>query len=67
MRDMVAMSIVLAGFTSYLSSGLNPDVVYGERDISQLNRRCAVCLLKTVRTLGNDAEMKWETKQCNAV
>ncbi len=28
MRDMVAMSILLAGFTPYLSNGLNPDVVY---------------------------------------
>lgn len=28
MRDMVAMSILLAGFTPYLSSGLNPDQVY---------------------------------------
>lgn len=28
MRDMVAMSILLAGFTPYLSSGLDPDVVY---------------------------------------
>ena len=28
MRDMVAMSILLAGFTPYLTHGLNPDVVY---------------------------------------
>jgi hypothetical protein len=28
MRDMVAMSILLAGFTPYLSNGLNADVVY---------------------------------------
>ena len=28
MRDMVAMSILLAGFTLYLSSGLDADVVY---------------------------------------
>jgi hypothetical protein len=28
MRDMVAMSILLAGFTLYLSNGLDPDVVY---------------------------------------
>lgn len=28
MRDLVAMSILLAGFTPYLSNGLNPDVVY---------------------------------------
>ena len=28
MRDMVAMSIVLAGFTPYLTHGLNPDDVY---------------------------------------
>jgi hypothetical protein len=28
MRDMVAMSILLAGFTPYLSSALNADVVY---------------------------------------
>ena len=28
MRDMVAMSILLAGFTPYLSTGLNPEVVY---------------------------------------
>ena len=28
MRDMVAMSILLAGFTPYLTYGLNPDVVY---------------------------------------
>ncbi|HQR66105.1 MAG TPA: hypothetical protein PLB02_01815 [Thermoanaerobaculia bacterium] len=28
MRDMVAISILLAGFTPYLSSVLNPDVVY---------------------------------------
>lgn len=28
MRDMVAMSILLAGFTPYLSNGLNPDLVY---------------------------------------
>jgi hypothetical protein len=28
MRDLVAMSIVLAGFTPYLSSGLNADIVY---------------------------------------
>jgi len=28
MRDMVAMSILLTGFTPYLSSGLNLDVVY---------------------------------------
>lgn len=28
MRDMVAMSILLAGFTLYLTSGLNPDLVY---------------------------------------
>lgn len=28
MRDMVAMSILLAGFTPYLSNELNPDVVY---------------------------------------
>ena len=28
MRDMVAMSILLAGFTPYLTLGLNPDVVY---------------------------------------
>jgi hypothetical protein len=28
MRDMVAVSILLAGFTPYLSNGLNADVVY---------------------------------------
>ena len=28
MRDMVAMSILLAGFTPYLTHGLDPDVVY---------------------------------------
>ena len=28
MRDMVAMSILLAGFTPYLTHGLNPEVVY---------------------------------------
>ena len=28
MRDMVAMSILLVGFTPYLTNGLNPDVVY---------------------------------------
>ena len=28
MRDMVAMSILLTGFTPYLTHGLNPDVVY---------------------------------------
>jgi hypothetical protein len=28
MRDMVAVSILLAGFTPYLSSALNPDIVY---------------------------------------
>lgn len=28
MRDMVAMSILLAGFTPYLSNGLNPELVY---------------------------------------
>src|SRR5262249_14400773 len=28
MRDLVAMSILLAGFTPYLSNGLNPDMVY---------------------------------------
>lgn len=28
MRDMVAMSILLAGFTPYLAHGLDPDVVY---------------------------------------
>jgi hypothetical protein len=28
MRDMVAMSILLAGFTPYLSNGLNADIVY---------------------------------------
>jgi len=28
MRDMVAMSILLAGFTPYLSDGLNPDNLY---------------------------------------
>lgn len=28
MRDMVAMSILLIGFTPYLTHGLNPDVVY---------------------------------------
>lgn len=28
MRDMVAVSILLAGFTPYLTHGLNPDVVY---------------------------------------
>ena len=28
MRDMVAMSILLVGFTPYLAHGLNPDVVY---------------------------------------
>lgn len=28
MRDMVAMSILLAGFTPYLIHGLNPDTVY---------------------------------------
>jgi hypothetical protein len=28
MRDMVAISILLAGFTPYLSNGLNADVVY---------------------------------------
>ena len=30
MRDMVAMSILLAGFTPYLTHGLNLDVVYRE-------------------------------------
>jgi hypothetical protein len=29
MRDMVAMSILLAGFTPYLSNGLDADAVYG--------------------------------------
>ena len=28
MRDMVAMSILLVGFTPYLTHGLNPDIVY---------------------------------------
>jgi hypothetical protein len=28
MRDLVAMSILLAGFTPYLSNGLDPDVMY---------------------------------------
>jgi hypothetical protein len=28
MRDMVAMSILLAGFTPYLSNGFNPELVY---------------------------------------
>jgi hypothetical protein len=28
MRDMIAVLVLLAGFTPYLSSGLNPDVVY---------------------------------------
>lgn len=28
MRDLVAMSILLAGFTPYLSNGLDADVVY---------------------------------------
>jgi len=28
MRDMIAMTILLAGFTPYLSNGLDPDVVY---------------------------------------
>lgn len=28
MRDMVALSILLAGFTPYLSHVLHPDVVY---------------------------------------
>ena len=28
MRDMVAMSILLMGFTPYLTDGLNPDIVY---------------------------------------
>ena len=28
MRDMVAMSILFAGFTPYLTHGLDPDVVY---------------------------------------
>lgn len=28
MRDMVAMSILLVGFTPYLSNGLDPDLVY---------------------------------------
>ena len=28
MRDMVAMSILLAGFTPYLTHGLDPNVVY---------------------------------------
>ena len=28
MRDMVAMSILLAGFTPYLSSALDADIVY---------------------------------------
>ena len=28
MRDMAAMSVLLAGFTLYLTHGLNPDVVY---------------------------------------
>jgi hypothetical protein len=28
MRDMVAMSVLLMGFTPYLSSGLNPKLVY---------------------------------------
>lgn len=28
MRDLVAISILLAGFTPYLSNGLNPDIVY---------------------------------------
>lgn len=28
MRDMVAISILLAGFTPYLSNGLNPELVY---------------------------------------
>ena len=29
MRDMVAMSILLAGFTPYLAAQLNADSVYG--------------------------------------
>jgi len=29
MRDMVALSILLAGFTPYLSDDLNPEVIYG--------------------------------------
>lgn len=29
MRDMVAISILLAGFTPYLSDGLNPDAIFG--------------------------------------
>ena len=28
MRDLVAMTVLLAGFTPYLTHGLNPDVVY---------------------------------------
>jgi hypothetical protein len=28
MRDMLAMSILLAGFTPYLSHAFDPDVVY---------------------------------------
>ncbi len=28
MRDMVAMSVLLAGFTPYLSSAINADTVY---------------------------------------
>ena len=28
MRDMVAVSILLAGFTPYLAHGINPDIVY---------------------------------------
>ena len=28
MRDMVAMSILLAGFTPYIGDGLDPDAVY---------------------------------------
>jgi hypothetical protein len=28
MRDMIAMSILLAGFTPYLTDLLDPDVVY---------------------------------------
>jgi hypothetical protein len=28
MRDMIAMSILLAGFTPYLSNGLNLETIY---------------------------------------
>ena len=28
MRDMVAVSVLLVGFTPYLAHGINPDIVY---------------------------------------